>query len=467
VKNIVIHQFPIANIIVVIISTFLAAIITYILGFNTNQIASVIIFVFKTAAALMFWKYRLPFATLGLAALLLVGVIDVPHLIEFASFDIVLFLVGMMIIIGFLEERGFFEYLSQKFMEMAGGSAHKSIITLMIFAAFSAALVDEVTSILFTTSLILRMTDKLKVKPIPFIMIAVFATNIGSAATAVGNPVGVMIAFKAGFSFLDFLRWSTPICIVTLLVTIMICMKYYSSYISKFDYALKHQKELPAPVETNMITPKNLVICWLVFLSTVGLLIVHHPLEEILQLKKNTLLLGTPLLMASLVLLGDLGEAKNLVERRVDWWTLLFFVMLFASVGTLQYTGVIKILAESLIQIAGREPLKLLLLFTPTVGFLSAFLDNVLAVAVFSPVVIEIGEAGIYVFPLWWSMLFAACFFGNMTIIGSTANLVAAGILERRGEHLSILEWVKIGSILSFLTIVIAILLLYVQLPYE
>jgi len=465
VKTTVIHQFPIVNVMVIIISTILVAIITSLLGFNVNQIISVVIFVFKTTAALMFWRYRLPFAILGLSVLLLVGVIDVTHLIEFASFDIVLFLVGMMIIIGFLEERAFFEYLSQKFMKMAGGSVHKTIITLMIFAAFSAALVDEVTSILFTTSLILRMTDKLKVKPIPLIMIAVFSTNIGSAATAVGNPVGVMIAFKGGFSFLDFLRWSTPICVVALLITMIICLKYFSSYISKFGYALKHQKELLTNVETNIITPKNLVVCWLVFLSTVGLLIVHHPLEEVLQLEKNTLLLGTPLLMASLVLFSDLGEAKNLVERRVDWWTLLFFIMLFASVGTLQYTGVIKILAEGLIQISGRAPLKLLLLFTPTVGFLSAFLDNVLAVATFSPVIIEIGEAGIYVFPIWWGMLFAACFFGNMTIIGSTANLVAAGILERRGEHLSLLEWIKIGFILSFSTTMVAILLLYIQLP--
>ncbi|MEM3386006.1 MAG: SLC13 family permease [Nitrososphaeria archaeon] len=456
---------PILNISVVILSTLLITGLASLYNFSFNQSVALTVFAFKTAAALMFWRYRLPFATFGLALLFLFGVLDVPHMVEFASLDIVLFLIGMMIIIGFLEEKGFFEYLSQGFLKLAGQDGKRIVIVIMIFSAVSAALIDEVTSILISVSLILRITGKCKISAIPLVLMSVFATNIGSAATVVGNPVGVLIAFRGGLTFLDFIRWSTPICIIALLVTILICLKYYSNYISKLDNSLKYEKEIfSKSTEEESINPKDLTVSWIIFVITLILLILHHPLEELFHLEKNTLLLGIPLLMASIVLWLEPQKAKHLVERRVDWWTLLFFIMLFASVGTLQYVGVIDILAKGLINVAGHDLLTLTALFIPVIGLLSALLDNVLAVATFSPIVIEIGSAGINNFPLWWIMLHSACFIGNLTVIGSTANIVAAGLCERKGERLSLLEWVKIGALVSLPTILVSFVLIYFQL---
>ena len=78
----------------------------------------------------------------------------------------------------------------------------------MIMATVSAALVDEVTSILFMTGTMLHLTNKYKLNPIPFVIMLVFATNIGSGASSIGNPIGVMIALNAGFTFMEFLRWT-------------------------------------------------------------------------------------------------------------------------------------------------------------------------------------------------------------------------------------------------------------------
>ncbi|MCX8189512.1 MAG: SLC13 family permease [Nitrososphaeria archaeon] len=463
--NEIFKKLPILNVTVVILSTLFIAGLASLFNFSFNQNVALTIFSFKTAAALMFWRYRLPFATFGLALLFLFGVLDVPHMVEFASLDIVLFLIGMMIIIGFLEEKGFFEYLSLGFLKFAGLEGKRIVVAIMVFSALSAALIDEVTSILIMVSLIFRIASKCKISTIPLILMSVFATNIGSAATVVGNPVGVLIAFRGGLSFLDFIRWSTPICIIALLVIILICFKYFSKYISKLDSSLKYEKEIfSKPSEEYSMTPRDLIVSWLIFLITLGLLILHHPLEEFFHLKKNTLLLGIPLLMASIVLVLEPQKAKYLVERRVDWWTLLFFIMLFASVGTLQYVGVIDILAKGLINLAGNNLLTLALLFIPVIGLLSAMLDNVLVVATFSPVVIEIGAIGINNFPLWWIMLHSACFIGNLTVIGSTANIVAAGACERKGDHISLLEWVKIGALVSVPTILVSFILIYVQL---
>ncbi|MBN3586007.1 hypothetical protein JYB64_26800, partial [Algoriphagus aestuarii] len=85
------------------------------------------------------------------------GLLDVPHLIEFASLDVILFLVGMMIIIGYLENNHFFEALLEKVLPYIGGSAKKLMVALLAISFVSAALVDEVTSILFMSAIMLRI----------------------------------------------------------------------------------------------------------------------------------------------------------------------------------------------------------------------------------------------------------------------------------------------------------------------
>jgi Na+/H+ antiporter NhaD/arsenite permease-like protein len=93
-------------------------------------------------------------------------------------------------------------------------------------------------------------------------------------------------------------------------------------------------------------------------------------------------------------------------------------------------------------------------------------MDNILGVATFIPVVNEMTELGINNYPLWWGLLFAGTFFGNLTLIGSTANIVAIGMLERRKRgHITLLQWVKPGLLVSIPTLTLALLLIYVQIP--
>ena len=101
-------------------------------------------------------------------------------------------------------------------MRGVGNNPVKLIVVLMLMSALFAALVDEVTSILFMTATVLHLTGKLRISAIPLVMMTVFATNIGSSATVVGNPVGVLIAMRAELTFMEFLRWATPISIAGL-----------------------------------------------------------------------------------------------------------------------------------------------------------------------------------------------------------------------------------------------------------
>lgn len=436
-------------------------------GLDRYQVLSVTVFSGLIFGTLLFWRFRLAFAFISISVLLVSGLLDIPHLIEFAGLDIILFLVGMMTVIGFLEERRFFEILIEKVIYLVGHDGNRLVLSMMLMAAFFAALVDEVTSILFMTSTMLHLAGRYKVNPIPFVIMLVFATNIGSSATVVGNPIGVMIALKAGLTFSDFLRWASPITIVALAATIPITVRFFGREIRELDQNLReHKKNSGDSEERPPIDVPEFLISLALFLGTITFLVLHHQIEELLHLERNSMLLGTALAAAGVALIVDRDKARTLIEVRVDWWTLSFFLILFASVGTLRFTGVTRVMADSLLFMAGGDETWLFVSFITIAGILSAFMDNVLAVATFIPVIQDLQSIGVHVFPLWWGALFSGTFFGNLTMIGSTANIVAVGMMERRRVgHVTFIQWIKPGLLASVPPITIAILLLYLQLP--
>ncbi len=444
----------------------LAGILSSAFDMSTAQIISLVVFASIVAGILLYWRMRLAFALAGLSVLLATGVIDLSHLIEFASLDIIIFLIGMMIVIGFLEERRFFEALLERIMVFAKGSAIRAVSLLMLMAALSAALVDEVTSILFMMTTAIHLVARLNLSIVPLMMMLVFATNIGSSATVVGNPVGVMIAMKAKLTFADFIRWATPIAIVGLGLCMLLSFTYFKGYIKSMHDVMVNIRQQTTVTHENINTKFD-KLSVLLFVGTLAGLVMHSHIEHYLKLEKNTMLIGVAIISAAIALLFMKDKARELVERRVDWWTLMFFLIFFSSVGTLKYTGVTVQLSKALVELTGGDLILILFLFGFVTGVLSALMDNVLAVATFIPIVFDIGSAGIEVFPIWWNMLFAATWMGNMTMIGSTANIVAVGMIERQKlGHVSFREWIVPGAIVSLITYPVALLLLYIQLPF-
>ncbi len=442
----------------------LLSFIASFLGLDFRQQVATTVFLSIICSTLFFWETRLSFGFIGLSLLILLGLLDVPHLVAFANLDLILFLVGMMLVIGFLEERRFFEHVIEQILSLVGKRALRLTILILVIAFISAALVDEVTSILFMCAIFLQLSHRFRIDPKPFILMLVFCTNIGSSATVVGNPIGILIALRGGFTFIDFLRWAAPISIASLAICILFCLFFFRKPIQALQQAMN--KEGKGSIQVEPVSKKDLRRSWILFLATIAFLVLHHQLEEALHLEKNSLLLGIPLAAGGVALFLSGEKARDLAEKRVDWWTLTFFVALFSTVGTLQFTGVTHVIAARLAEAAhGHYPI-LLAGVTWSSGLLSAFLDNVLAVATFAPILDDLKKIGLHTIPLWWGMLFGCAYGGNMTIIGSTANIVAAGLLERRKEgRFGFVEWLIPGTLVVLLTLGVATLLVYLQIP--
>ncbi|MFQ6060473.1 MAG: SLC13 family permease, partial [Thermoplasmata archaeon] len=146
---------------------------------------------------------------------------------EHIDFNTIGLLFGMMIIVGAIMETGFFQFLAIKMAKIARGDLWKIMLMFVLLTAIASAFLDNVTTILLMIPITISIANTLEVRPMPFIMAEILASNIGGASTVVGDPPNIMIASQAGISFLSFLTNIGPIIIVTVLVAIFLLKWMY------------------------------------------------------------------------------------------------------------------------------------------------------------------------------------------------------------------------------------------------
>lgn len=443
-------------IILIIISVGLGF-LTKNVGLSSHQALAIAIFSASILGTLFFWDFRLSFAFIGTSLLLITRTIDLDSMIKFASLEVILFLVGMMVLIGLMKEAGFFAWIVQLILRIRNMTARKFIIIISVLSALLSTMTSEVVSIIFMVAAVLEICDYFEVDPVPFITISVLATNIGSAATVLGNPIGILIASKAGLTFEDFLIKAFPLAMVCLIAGILILIVWYRKALIQLDSRIKEFGNNEMLIKLISVPPeKELKISLVIFGVTLFFISMHHRLELLWNLEPNTILLTMPLLSSGAVMIWKWKRARDYIEKDVEWWTLLFFMLLFAQAGALKYTGATDVLARKLVALTGNSISVLtgMVLWISTIG--SSILDNVVLVAAFIPVIQSFQSLNLNLHPLWWALLFGGCFGGNITLVGSTANIVALGILEKeKNVRMTFFRWFWVGLTVGIATTVI------------
>jgi Na+/H+ antiporter NhaD/arsenite permease-like protein len=336
------------------------------------------------------------------------------------------------------------------------------MVILLVLAAVMAALLDEVTSILVISTLVLDLCDFYKIHPVNYIISVVLATNIGSSWTVLGNPVGVMIALRSGLTFEDFIFTALPVGILALICLIIIILIWQKKDLQKLHQKIqansKHEQTMMLNEWCDVKDKKMFRGSLIIFALVIVGLALHYRMELAIGLAHNTLLVAFSIAGAGMVMLWRRSEAKDLLTKDVDWWTLIFFMFLFAKAGCLKYVGVTDLVSNGLLDIGGGNLLLLIPLILILSGLISSVLDNVLVVAMLIPVM-QTMTASLGTNALWWALLFGTCYGGNITMIGSTANIVSLGILEeRKGYHMTLKYWLKVGLFGGLIPMIIAAL---------
>ena len=163
--------------------------------------------------------------------------------------------------------------------------------------------------------------------------------------------------------------------------------------------------------------------------------------------------MAVPLISSGLIMVWKVNKARKYIEKDVEWWTLIFFLLLFVQAGTLKFTNTTVFIADKLIKLTGDNigVLTSVILWISTLG--SSMFDNVVLVAAFIPVLQGFQAINITTQSLWWALLFGGCLGGNITLIGSTANIVAFGILEKeRNIRMTFFSWFWVGLSVGLIT---------------
>ena len=391
---------------------------------------------------------RIAIVLSGAAAMVIIGATDADK--AFYShetgidWNVIFLLLGMMIIVGIIHKTGLFEFLAISAIKKSSGSPKVALVYLMILTAIASAILDNVTTILLAVPMTLIVTKHLKVSPIPFILAEVFVSNIGGAATLVGDPPNIIIASKADLSFNSFLVHMAPMVILVLLVIIPMIVFLFRKELVNAPEARDAVMNLQAHdfLKDVSLLKKSLGVLTLVMIAFI--------LHSFLHLEPSIVAL-----FGAGVLVAISGLKPRDYVQDVEWSTLIFFSGLFIMVGGLVGSGALAELSAFLKDLfAGNTQLAALSILSIS-AVLSGIIDNIPYVTAMSPVIsdLSVGLVGRQEHVLWWSLAFGADFGGNATIIGASANVVAIGLAAKAGIHISFWKFAKYGVLVTAVSI--------------
>ena len=424
--------------------------------FTTEMAISSVIFIIAYIIIITDKVDRVIVALGGGVLMVLARLLEQQNAFEAIDYNTLGLLISMMVIVTITQRTGVFEYLSIKMVKLAKGEPWKILVLLSLITAVTSAFLDNVTTILLILPITIDVCKELRLKPVPFIISQIFASNIGGTATLIGDPPNIMIGTKAALGFMDFIYNVAPAVIPILAVTILAFLFHFKKNLHTKP---QYKEKIMLLNENEAVKDKKLLIK---SLTVLGLTIIGFILHGALNYESSTVAIAGAVL---LLLISGIKPEKVLKE--VEWKTIFFFAGLFMLVGGIEQAGVLKYIANGIYEFAGDDMVLLGISILWISAIVSAFVDNIPFTATMIPLIKDLGSiGGMTLGPLWWALSLGACLGGNGTIIGASANVVASGMAEESGHKITFAAYFRTCFPLMLLTVALAtvyLLLFYLR----
>lgn len=365
---------------------------------------------------------RATIALVGAATLIALGALSEEEAIAALDVGTILLLGAMMVINNNLRLAGFFELVGGRVLKIA--RTPRSLLALVILASgvLSALFLNDTICLMFTP-LVTELTLRLKRDPIPYLIGLATATNIGSVAALTGNPQNLIIGQASHISYLTFAAYLTPVALMGLIVCWLVIVLLFRD---EFRGSLESVDLSTPRIYTPLLKRTLMVVVGLLAAFLMGLPIV-----------------SSACVAAGLLLISRLRPAKLL---DIDWGLLAFFGGLFVVTGAIEVTGLSERLFEAIAPVirGGVAPLSM------AAAVLSNVISNVPAVLLLRSEMNSQQE--------WLTLAMASTLAGNLTLLGSAANLIVAEGAARQRVKLTFIAYLKAGVPITLLTILIGIL---------
>jgi len=380
-------------------------------------------------------------ALVGAVLMIVFGVLTIEQAFAAVDMHTLLLLLGMMIITVYLRIAGFFELMADKILSLSRTPLQLLIFVVLSSALLSALFVNDTICLLYTP-IILEVTSQLRVKPMPYLLGLATASNIGSVMTVTGNPQNMLIGIYSKIPYLSFFGALFPVALAGIVICVVVIWFVYRKEIGTGVFSSR--PAMPKYEVRKTLLVKTLLVC----VAVLTAFSFGYPYSLVAAAGA-----------VALLLVG--GVSTERVLEGVDWTLLLFFSGLFIVMHGVEISG----LAAAVIEKAGdltaySVPGRIVGLSVISV-VLSNLVSNVPAVMLLKPLTQTFGSGDLF----WLCLAMSSTLAGNLTLIGSVANLIVVQQARKRVD-IGFMEYFRAGALITVATIAIGILVLVLEVRF-
>ena len=371
-----------------------------------------------------FYLDRAGAALLGASLMIGLGVLSLDQALRSIDFGTIALLLGMMIVVGNLRLSGFFRLVTNWVVIRARHPLLLLAAVILTSGFFSAFLVND-TICLALTPLVLDLVLRLRRDPVPYLLAVAMASNVGSVATITGNPQNIMIGSFSRIPYGAFAAALSPVAGFGLAVAFALIALFHPAEF----WTRERLRGAPAPAHAYRPLAIKTTVVALAMMA--GFFAGLEPARLAL--------------VAGALLLVNRSVRSEKIYREIDWPLLLMFAGLFIVVSGFEKV----LLSPQIVAEIGRQHLDRMPVLAVATAVLSNLVSNVPAVLVLKPFVAALPDPG----RAWLVVAMAATLAGNLTILGSVANLIVVQRAARRGVMIGFWQYFRVGAPLTVLTI--------------
>jgi Na+/H+ antiporter NhaD/arsenite permease-like protein len=373
---------------------------------------------------------RAGIAVVGAAAMLAFGVLSMHDAARAVDYETIVLLFGMMVVVAYLRMAGFFAIATERIASHFSSPLTLLAVIITLSGVLSAFLVNDVVCVALTP-LVLHLCQRLKRPPIPYLVGLATASNIGSVATITGNPQNIIIGSLSHISYLRFAARLAPVAVIGLVLNFAVVALVYRKSLARAGHDSPQVDPSSEPRFHRGLLFKSVAVT----LITVGLFFAGQPIAMV------------ALVAAAFLMLDRVRPEK--VYDAVDWPLLIMFAGLFVVVNAFEV---------NVVHTWGLERWHALLdspvvLVSGLSVALSNLVSNVPAVLLFKPLMEVMPQQEL----AWLALAMSSTLAGNLTVLGSVANLIVVENARRAGTELGFLEYLKVGVPLTLLTTLVGV----------
>jgi len=410
------------------------------------------------------WVDRIYASLIAAASMLAIGAVTPDEVLHLIDIEILGVIAGMMLLVNGAERSGIFNWIAVKILK-ASKTPKMFTVNLLLFTTFLSMILNNIGAMLISASITITMTRALKMKPEMLLIFQAIVANLGGMMLLMSSIPNIIVAIEGGITFLEFTYNIAPLGVILFLVTVFIFFRFYlegNTVELSEEFRSVDQGEWVHDLASSSDEPdikmelrKAEFSGWIeLAIKEFGVIKWDRKHSIAAVILSGTIfgfmlydLIGlTPAVVAMIggcLMMGFSGEEPSEVFKEIDWSTVIFLAGLFVMINGMINIGLIEILSEGILNLAGRWPDSLNIAVMWLSGLPSGLVDNIPLTATFAPILSNWVSGGISS-DVWWGLVVGANLGGNLTPIGSPSNIIVLGVSEREGHPITLGRFFKI-----------------------